>query len=179
MSRILLATDGSAHAAAALDVAAALARRDGASTLVVHVVTGREPSEAARRAVEVEFADELIERSRPAMRVDEARDEATLAKLILSRQGSIARTINAIIGESILERAASALGGHEVAQVETRLVDGDPAERLLAIAAEEGFDTIVMGSHGHGRLEGIFMGSVSQAVAHHARCRVVTVRGAA
>ena len=69
MKDILLATDGSSHAESALDVAAALAIRDGASIHIVNVVTDHEPNEAARTAVEVEFADELIERSRSAMLV--------------------------------------------------------------------------------------------------------------
>ena len=176
MKDILLATDGSSHAESALDVAAALAIRDGASIHVVHVVTDREPNEAARTAVEVEFADELIERSRSAMLAAEPVDDAARARMILSRQGSIAKAVNSIIGESILARTEQRLHRRDVGKVTTRLAEGEPAARILECADERGVDAIVMGSHGHGRLEGMLMGSVSQAVAHRARCTVITVK---
>src|SRR5438309_1699553 len=45
-----------------------------------------------------------------------------------------------------LERTVAALGR----PVERRLVHGDPAAEICRVAAEEGFDLIVVGSHGFG-----------------------------
>lgn len=175
MYQILFATDGSEHADAALDIAAALAVRDGSEVHAVHVVTDRQPTDVARHAVEVEFADELVERSRSAMLVTEPDDEKAYAKVIMSRQGDLAKVVNTIMGERILKRADAALHKRLIARVTTRLAEGEPAERILELARECDADYIVMGSHGHGRLEGMLMGSVSQAVAHRASCRVVMV----
>ncbi|WSG18705.1 universal stress protein [Nonomuraea sp. NBC_01738] len=43
-------------------------------------------------------------------------------------------------------------------------------------AACEGADLLVVGSHGHGELAGMVLGSVSQAMIHHATCPVAVVR---
>jgi nucleotide-binding universal stress UspA family protein len=59
--------------------------------------------------------------------------------------------------------------------IERKLVQARPAEALLAEA--EGADLVVVGSRGLGGFSGLLLGSVSQQVAHHARCPVVIVRG--
>lgn len=176
MKMILLATDGSDHAGAALEICATLARQHAAEVLAVHVVTDRQPTEEARHAVEVEFPDQLVERCRGAMLADKGPDDgAALAKLIVSRQSDIAKVINSIMGENILHRAAARLGEQHIG-VTTRLTEGEPAECLLEIAATEACDTIVIGCRGMGKLAGVLLGSVSQSVAHRADCHVVMVK---
>lgn len=54
------------------------------------------------------------------------------------------------------------------------LVEGDPREVLLAYA--RGSDLLVVGSHGHGRVAEMLLGSVSSYCAHHAPVPVVIVR---
>lgn len=53
---------------------------------------------------------------------------------------------------------------------------GSPAETIVETAEDEGYDLIVMGSRGLGRLEGFLMGSVSQYVLQHVHCPVLVVR---
>lgn len=53
---------------------------------------------------------------------------------------------------------------------------GKPAEVIVDIAAEWGADLIVVGSHGHGFWGRMLLGSVSDAVCHHAPCSVLIVR---
>jgi nucleotide-binding universal stress UspA family protein len=79
-----------------------------------------------------------------------------------------------------LEEAAERLLADEVEQVDTddvtvegRVVTGLAADALLQ-AAEEG-EMLVVGSRGHGGFKGLLLGSVSQQVAHHARCPLVIV----
>ncbi|MEA2151519.1 MAG: hypothetical protein QOD69_3349 [Solirubrobacteraceae bacterium] len=48
--------------------------------------------------------------------------------------------------------------------VQTRIVRGRPARRILDVAQEAGADLIVMGFHGHGRLHHALIGSTSDAV---------------
>ena len=59
-------------------------------------------------------------------------------------------------------------------EVEKRLVEGDPAESLVAEA--EGADLVVVGSRGRGGLTSALLGSVSGHVVHHAGCPVVVVK---
>jgi nucleotide-binding universal stress UspA family protein len=55
------------------------------------------------------------------------------------------------------------------------LVSGTPARKILEEARRLEADLIVLGSHGHGALYGLLMGSVCQAVLRKALCPVVIV----
>jgi len=57
-----------------------------------------------------------------------------------------------------------------------RQENGDPAETIVRIAAEEGFDLIVVGSRGLGAALRFVLGSVSDRVSHQAPCSVLIVR---
>jgi nucleotide-binding universal stress UspA family protein len=56
------------------------------------------------------------------------------------------------------------------------LIEGTPAEAILAVAETRGNDLIIMGSRGLGQLTGALLGSQSQKVVHHAHCPVLIVR---
>ena len=53
---------------------------------------------------------------------------------------------------------------------------GDPGESIVAAAAAEAADMIVVGSHGRSRIGRIVAGSVSDHVVRHAPCPVLVVR---
>ncbi len=55
-------------------------------------------------------------------------------------------------------------------------IEGSPKSAILKEAETFGADLIVVGSHGHGAVAGFLLGSVSQAVALHAKCSVEIVR---
>jgi len=59
---------------------------------------------------------------------------------------------------------------------EARVVEGDPREEIVRAAAEWPADLIVGGARGLGALARLFLGSVSEHVAHHASCSVLIVR---
>jgi nucleotide-binding universal stress UspA family protein len=71
-----------------------------------------------------------------------------------------------------LERTARALSG----DVERRTEFGDAAAEICRVAEDDGFDLIVVGSHGSGFMKRVLMGSVSQHLLHHAPCPVLVVR---
>jgi len=53
---------------------------------------------------------------------------------------------------------------------------GAPFLEILGYAREHGIDLIVMGSHGHGAVMHLLLGSVADKVVHKAGCPVLTVR---
>lgn len=76
----------------------------------------------------------------------------------------------------ILEEAKQFLASHVPdSKIQTRQVDGDPKEALLALAEEEAVDLIVLGSAGKNFAERLIVGSVSEAVAVWANCSVEVV----
>ena len=75
-----------------------------------------------------------------------------------------------------LASAENALKSAGLAYTAHRLV-GPVAETIVAKAKELNADGIVMGTHGHGRLSGMLLGSVSNKVLHLAPMPVTLVRG--
>jgi len=64
------------------------------------------------------------------------------------------------------------------AGVRYRSVEGNPAETLVQIARDEGYDLIVMGTHGRTGLDRFLVGSVAERVVRTATVPVLTIRHA-
>jgi len=60
--------------------------------------------------------------------------------------------------------------------VTTKILRGAPERSIIEEAAAWGADLIVVGSHGRGFWGRLTLGSVSDAVVHHAPCSVLIVR---
>lgn len=60
--------------------------------------------------------------------------------------------------------------------VTTHVVEGSPADAIVAEAERWGADLIVLGSHGYGRVRRVVLGSVAGAVVAKAPCSVQVVR---
>ncbi len=79
--------------------------------------------------------------------------------------------------EVATENAATILGKlNPKLSISTAAIEGSPKKVILKEAEKFGADLIVVGSHGHGAVAGFLLGSVSQAVALHAKCSVEIVR---
>ena len=61
-------------------------------------------------------------------------------------------------------------------KVDTVVASGSPKSVIIEEAEEWGADLIVVGSHGYGFFERMLIGSVSDAVLHHAPCSVLVVK---
>jgi nucleotide-binding universal stress UspA family protein len=57
-----------------------------------------------------------------------------------------------------------------------RLESGNPSSCILRVAEEEGYDLIVMGTHGRTGMSHLLLGSISSTVVRKAPCPVLTVR---
>ena len=71
-----------------------------------------------------------------------------------------------------LSRLAGALGIEGTPMIE----GGDPGPAICAVAQRHGVELVVIGSHGHGWLQRVLIGSVSKHVLQHAPCPVLVIR---
>ena len=60
--------------------------------------------------------------------------------------------------------------------INTVLLEGDPASKIIGYSEMEKFDLIIIGSRGMGKFKEVIIGSVSNKVLHHAKCSVMLVR---
>jgi nucleotide-binding universal stress UspA family protein len=75
---------------------------------------------------------------------------------------------------ALAERVAAVLPAELCPEACSR--QGSPAEEILEEARVWPADLIVLGSHGHGGLRSLVLGSVASRVMHHAQCSVEVVR---
>lgn len=146
--RILVAIDGSEHSEAAVDEIAHRHSPADSEVRVISVVNPPMPLSAESLATSAGYHGELekIERERARRAIKKAA----------------ARLRKSLEGGSV--------------KITTKVLSGSPKRVILEEAEAFGADLIVVGSHGHGMLERFLLGSVSQAVALHAKCSVEIVR---
>jgi nucleotide-binding universal stress UspA family protein len=77
------------------------------------------------------------------------------------------------LSRRLREAVATAHGGSSVESVMTH---GKPWREILRVAAERDADLIVIGVHGRGATDLLFMGSTTQHVVREASCPVLTLR---
>lgn len=75
---------------------------------------------------------------------------------------------------SELHKRAEALRAQGL-EAKALLVDGPTVETILSVAKEQDADLLVVGSHGHGALARMFLGSVSTEIVHHSQIPVLVV----
>ena len=63
----------------------------------------------------------------------------------------------------------------DLAECAGEVLEGDPADRIVAFAADQQADLIVMGTHGARGIEKILLGSVAERVLKRAACPVLIV----
>lgn len=78
--------------------------------------------------------------------------------------------------EKVIQEAKEAARAAGLSNVKAEAKTGQPARVIVNTAERGGYDAIVLGSRGHGDLEGLLLGSVSHKVANLAKCTVITVK---
>lgn len=157
--RILLATDLSESARQALRYAVAEAEGHHASLTILHVV---------RDVVEMmsEESGFDIEGHFDAATWSEFNEKNTVRAKELAR---------AKVAEAAKE-CATGSPNCPAAHARIKIVMGDAAGRILEELATEGYDLVVMGTHGHNSFMDMLLGGVAQKVLRHSRTPVLFVR---
>jgi nucleotide-binding universal stress UspA family protein len=75
----------------------------------------------------------------------------------------------------ILERCKE-MANKSGININTLLLEGDPASKIIGYSEREKFDLIIIGSRGMGKFKEMILGSISNKVLHHAKCSVMLVR---
>lgn len=142
---------------------------DGASP---RIVVGVDPSDNAARAA-AWAAREAADRGLPLHLVHAIDLPGSMGMVIEPPDFAASR---ARAGQKILDRVAADLAGRFPGlTVTTEVSELGPAETLVARSA--GARLVVTGTRGHGGFAGMLLGSVSHALAAHAHCPAVVVRG--
>jgi nucleotide-binding universal stress UspA family protein len=177
MHRILVPTDGSQHAKAALKVACDLARANDAQLLLFHVLLRKKEAKDIIAMPEFSKLDAAID--------EELRDVLKRAPLphdvaeVMADPDAPDRPAPAqvleALGEVILNAATAECVTRGIAARRLKPGDGEPAAAILDAARTGDADTIVMGSRGLGELEAFTFGSVSHKVARDSVASVISV----
>jgi len=172
---IIVPTDGSDHAAKAIDLAADLGQKYGARIVVLHVLlSDASPTQIKALTAGLDIPqgvrDELDRLEELPLETSEFA--GVYAPVIIPVPLEVLQPV----GRAIAERARTMVRAKGAGKIDIRIVGGRAADSILAAAEHEKADMIVMGSRGMGDLKGLFVGSVSHKVSHLAPCTCVTVK---
>ncbi len=172
---ILVPTDGSSHAKKAIDLAADIAEKYDARLVILHIVmryTSKSDIEAMckENAMPDTLAKKLEDLQKTNLEMDVASYEP--GPILIHVPDDILKDV----GDLVMENARLRAESKGVKDITTHIVDGSPADKIIAVADKENADMIFMGSRGLGNIAGLLMGSVSHKVSHLSACTCVTVK---
>src|ERR1044072_9514275 len=144
--KILLAVDGSGVSDAAVESVARRPWLPGSEVKIISVMEPFQPYMTEVWSLPADFWEEMDKSAK--QQASEAIDKST---------------------EACKKRESTLI-------VTTEVIKGNPKSVIVDEAEKWGADLIVLGSHGYTGLKRMFLGSVSQAVAAHAKCSVEIVR---
>ncbi len=148
--KYLVAVDGSDHGWKALDLATDLAAVSDAELIILHVVPYEPMPEGLQQYARIE-----------GIRIEELKAQVHYSTAI---------------GDRITSEAEARVRKNGLARVTTQVVEGNPANKIVALAESEGADMIFLGSRGLGDAKSLLLGSVSHKAMHLAPCTCVAVK---
>ncbi len=146
IKNILVATDGSAAANRAVDLAADMAAKYECSLTILNVVR------------DMQLPPELVKMAK--------------VENISLRDAGLLK----FLAEKVLTKAAERAKKKGAKGVRTTVVQGDPATAIIKQAKRRNTDLIIMGSRGLGKVKEIFLGSVSRKVCNLSQINCLTVK---
>jgi len=135
---VLVAVDGSKNSDGALDFSLDLAEKYGAAVRILNIIES--PSLGAVPIESSTFSGESM--------VGFVKDLQRFHEEILSKDVAHAKEFKPNV------------------VVSSKLREGEPALEIVAEAKDGGFDVVVVGHRGLGRVEELFLGAISEKVAH-------------
>ena len=150
MKHILVPTDFSESAAAALAQAAEMARTCSGRITLLHAI--------------------FIEKLKDDLLGLDALENLT--RVLNTPTDEAAQAITEAAKERLRKEAGTAAG----VTIDTVVVDGRPSSEIVQFAKDNDVDLIVMGTHGRSPLGRAFLGSVADHVIRQADCPVMVVR---
>jgi nucleotide-binding universal stress UspA family protein len=157
VKNILVPTDFSESAAAALSKAAELARLSGGRITLLNVIY------VEKILNELLGIDELEKLTRALDRPGGAAADASSSPIDALREAA----------QKQLQQAAARAAG---VKIETAVAEGRPSVQIVTYANAHGIELIVMGTHGRSPIGKAFLGSVADHVIRQADCPVMVVR---
>jgi ACR3 family arsenite efflux pump ArsB/nucleotide-binding universal stress UspA family protein len=157
--KILYATDLSATARHAVRYACSLGNRYGATVDVLHVV----PDIVDAYASETGISLEAYRRHKNRGELNQAAVEEALDKI----RARIHETSRTLVKE---------IPNCPLAEDRILVQVGQPAEQIIATATQGNYDLVIMGNHGHSKLDDLMLGSVARDVVHGCPVPVLVVR---
>jgi len=157
--KILYATDLSETARHAVRYACGIGSRYNAEVTVLHIIA--DMVEALSLEVGTDIGGHMAQKDRKRMNlrgIQIARDA------LAQRIHETSRLIKKEVPQC------------PITADKVRVEIGNPAERITAVAAEGEYDLVIMGTHGHGKLEEAFVGSVAREVIRRCPVPVMVVR---
>lgn len=145
--KILVPVDGSDHSTKAIEFAATTVADSDAEVHLLHVVKA------------TEIPKGLVK----YMRAEGIHESPTVE-------------YSKMMGDGIIQAAEDTAKGLGIKNIESSLLNGDPAAIITEYAREQDFDMIVIGSRGLGSVKGLLLGSVSSKVCHTADKTCVTIK---
>ena len=170
INTIISPMDGTEQSDNALRFASEIAEKYGAKLILVHALL-RGTSVPAMQ--EIADSKGFLEQVRDDLAQVETIPIATVAGVAAPMEVLSNETLDKF-GRLLLKSAADAVTG--VDDIQTHVVDGDPARAILQCAEEEQADLIAIGSHGVGDFKSLLLGSVSHKVIEEATCPCVVVK---
>jgi len=159
--KILYVTDLSESGRQAFPYAASIAHRYNAELTVLHVVEDHDFEKRLVGYISEALWEEIKHRS-----LDEAR-----SLLIERKRGDVS------VKNNIEAQCKSAMDEHNAIYVayDVQVELGEPVEKILEKAHNDGYDLIVIGKHGHGALKGGLIGDTAQRLIRRCRKPVLVV----
>jgi nucleotide-binding universal stress UspA family protein len=154
--------------------------------LTAHDAAGSVPMVFRRIVAAVDFSEVAMEGLRHAAALAAEADAHLTVMHVIEVPEHLALWIDRVDGISHVRAWADAAQAHmraavgpntrEYAHVEQRVETGRAYREILRVADEQQADLIVIGAHGHGVIEQMFVGSTTQHVVRRATCPVLVVR---
>ncbi len=161
--KILYATDLSENAAHAFSYAVSLANQYGAGITILHVFAEIPGEEYITNMIPPDTWEGIKKRH-----FSEARD-----KLIGKKRDHI---VMKEVLEAFSEEAKVNAKDQSFVTDEILIRTGAPAEIIVQTAKEQNCDLIVMGTHGHGIISEVLIGSTAKWVVRHSPIPVLVIR---